>query len=354
MVSAHTRFSAGGAFAAVGRRGCVLYFDAESARLPDAPEDPIVQRFVAHLSAQPLGPGEHAVMLLCALDQGHGDRPSAVQGAVWLDIKRKYMELRPNLRRVYSSDSAAAFADYDGASETLGFSRFDSLEVDGVPYVLSVLDMGAGSVDGWLAGLVPTELGIEPIELLDVDAHDPILDGRRVPLTQLEFEVMSYLSAHTGKVATRVALESEVWGYDYHGGSNVVDAVVKSLRKKLGERADSSKLFTAATIDCGSSRPATLEDPAVLGAGIEQGVINSVRHGDHACLGSCGCDGTDQSTSSSQHVWRKAHARHFLSTQNGSGGALPASVPSCPATVLRPIARTPPYVGSRLPGQRPP
>ena len=61
--------------------------------------------------------------------------------------------------------------------------------------------------------------------------------NRHVPLTELEFEVMNYLNAHTGKVASRIALESEVWGYDYHGGSNVVDAVVKSLRKKLGERA---------------------------------------------------------------------------------------------------------------------
>jgi hypothetical protein len=32
-------------------------------------------------------------------------------------------------------------------------------------------------------------------------------------------------------------LETEVWGYDYHGGSNVVDAVVRSLRKKLGDRS---------------------------------------------------------------------------------------------------------------------
>jgi hypothetical protein len=160
-----------------------------------------------------------------------------VQGAVWLDIKRKYVELRPNLRRVYSSDSAAAFADYDGASEALGFKRFDSLEVDGEAYVLSVLDMGPGSVDGWLAGLVATELGIDRSELLDIDAHELVLDGRRVALTQLEFEVMRYLSERAGKVATRIALESEVWGYDYHGGSNVVDTVVKSLRKKLAEHA---------------------------------------------------------------------------------------------------------------------
>jgi hypothetical protein len=217
--------------------GCFVYFDAESALLANAPDDPIVQRFVAHLSAQPLSRGEHALMILCALDQDHGDRPSAVQGALWLDIKRKYMELRPNLRRVYSSDSAVAFAETEAANTTLGFKPFDSIDVDGKDYVLSVLDMGPGSVEGWLAGLVAAELGIERTELLDVDAHELVLGGRRVPLTQLEFQVMRYLSDHTGRVVTRVALETEVWGYGYHGGSNVVNAVIKSLRKKLAEHA---------------------------------------------------------------------------------------------------------------------
>ena len=97
--------------------------------------------------------------------------------------------------------------------------------------------------------------------LLDVDAHELVLDGRRVPLTELEFEVMNYFSAHTGKMATRIALESEVWGNDYHGGSNVVDAGVKSLRKKLGERGDSLRPSMAAAIDCGSISPATRDNP---------------------------------------------------------------------------------------------
>ena len=43
----------------------------------------------------------------------------------------------------------------------LGFKRFGSLEVEGETYGLFVLDMGPGSVDGWLAGLVAAELGIE-------------------------------------------------------------------------------------------------------------------------------------------------------------------------------------------------
>ena len=81
--------------------GFILYFDAAAAALPGAPDDdPVVGRCVAHLEAHPLAPGEHALFVVCALDREHGDLPSAVQGALWLDIKRKYMELRPNLRRV--------------------------------------------------------------------------------------------------------------------------------------------------------------------------------------------------------------------------------------------------------------
>jgi hypothetical protein len=42
--------------------------------------------------------------------------------------------------------------------------------------------------------------------------------------------------------------------------------------------------------------------------------------------GSCGYVGTDLSTSSPQHVCRKAQARHFPSAHNGSGGAVASSI----------------------------
>ena len=218
--------------------GFILYFDAAAAALPGAPDsDPVVERFVAHLDAHPLARGEHALFVVSALDRDCGDLPSAVQGAIWLDIKRKYMELRPNLRRVYGADSAAAFAEYKPVYEELGFESFGSLEVEAAKHELVLLDMGPQSVDGWLAGLVAHELGIEHADLLDVDARELVVDGHRVPLTQLEFGVMHYLVDNQGKVASRIVLESEVWGDDYHGGSNVVDVVVKSLRKKLGDQA---------------------------------------------------------------------------------------------------------------------
>ena len=44
---------------------------------------------------------------------------------------------------------------------------------------------------------------------------------------------MKYLDAHTGRVVTRDEVLQHVWDQSF-GGSNVVDAVVKSLRRKLG------------------------------------------------------------------------------------------------------------------------
>ena len=64
-----------------------------------------------------------------------------------------------------------------------------------------------------------------------------MLADRRVALTKLEFEVFKYLFERPGAVVERASLLRDVWGYDYAGGSNVIEALVKSLRRKLGDRA---------------------------------------------------------------------------------------------------------------------
>lgn len=46
--------------------------------------------------------------------------------------------------------------------------------------------------------------------------------------------MLHYLYEHEGKAVTRVSLLEEVWGYSYMGGSNVVEAAIRALRKKLG------------------------------------------------------------------------------------------------------------------------
>jgi DNA-binding response OmpR family regulator len=53
-------------------------------------------------------------------------------------------------------------------------------------------------------------------------------------LTFKEFELLKYLAQHPGRVFSRQQLLSEVWGYDYFGGTRTVDVHVRRLRAKLG------------------------------------------------------------------------------------------------------------------------
>jgi DNA-binding response OmpR family regulator len=107
-----------------------------------------------------------------------------------------------------------------------------------------MLDFGSGSVDGWLAGLVAKELAAADALLLDAGARELIVDGQRRPLTPLEFDVLRYLIEREGQAVPRTALLDEIWHDTYQGGSNVVDVVVRSLRKKLGRRASSIETVT--------------------------------------------------------------------------------------------------------------
>jgi DNA-binding response OmpR family regulator len=68
-----------------------------------------------------------------------------------------------------------------------------------------------------------------------------VLDGHDVDLTRLEFDVLRCLQEREGRVVEREALLRDVWGYDWTGGSNVVEVVISSLRRKLGDRAGAIK-----------------------------------------------------------------------------------------------------------------
>ena len=81
------------------------------------------------------------------------------------------------------------------------------------------------------------ELGVEDHGLLDCAARELVLNGRRVSLSKLEFGAMEYLQRHPGEAVPRIALLENVWEQSYDGGSNVVDVVIRSLRKKLADIA---------------------------------------------------------------------------------------------------------------------
>lgn len=65
--------------------------------------------------------------------------------------------------------------------------------------------------------------------------------SRPVLLTKTEYEILLLMLESDGAVRTREEILNLVWGTQFFGGSNVVDVHVKSLRKKLGDRASSPK-----------------------------------------------------------------------------------------------------------------
>jgi DNA-binding response OmpR family regulator len=71
---------------------------------------------------------------------------------------------------------------------------------------------------------------------IDESSYQASASGRPLDLTFKEFELLRYLVANPGRVFTREQLLSDVWGYDYFGGTRTVDVHVRRLRFKLGDR----------------------------------------------------------------------------------------------------------------------
>jgi len=68
---------------------------------------------------------------------------------------------------------------------------------------------------------------------IDNDRHQITVDGEEVRLTAKEFLLLLYLVQHRGRVLSRDLLLSDVWGYQYTGGTRTVDVHIRRLREKL-------------------------------------------------------------------------------------------------------------------------
>ena len=68
---------------------------------------------------------------------------------------------------------------------------------------------------------------------IDLERYDVTVRGRRVSLTYKEFQLLVLLASNPGRVYSRDALLSQVWGYDYLGGTRTVDVHVRRLRSKI-------------------------------------------------------------------------------------------------------------------------
>jgi Transcriptional regulatory protein, C terminal len=199
--------------------------------------DPLTWAWSKHLLQRPLSKGKTSLFLRRWLSREHGEGPSPVQAAAWLDIKRHYLEHRPKLQRVYLA--LMNVTPYADVASGLDIQIVDepAVSIGDASYRSLSLDMGERSVDGWLTRLAAVELGTEQDGLLDERRKALMVDGRAIVLTPKEFDVMRYLAARQGETVARIELLNDVWGLKYDLGGNVVDAIIAGLRKKLGSLA---------------------------------------------------------------------------------------------------------------------
>jgi len=155
-------------------------------------------------------------------------------GTLWVDAKRAYIE-NLGTGSVYL---ATRIADAKLRSlERLGFRRTEHrLAQAGSTDETLRLDFGTRGILGWVGALVDAHARVDSPWSLDEENRALVIAGRSVALTKLEYGTLSCLIGASGRVVTRDELLTEVWGQQY-GGSNVVDAVVRLLRKKFGPHA---------------------------------------------------------------------------------------------------------------------
>jgi two-component system response regulator MprA len=68
---------------------------------------------------------------------------------------------------------------------------------------------------------------------LDPATREVWRDGQPLDLTAREFDLLAYLLRHPRQVLSRDQIFRGVWGTDFLGGSNIIDANVSYLRDKL-------------------------------------------------------------------------------------------------------------------------
>ncbi len=70
---------------------------------------------------------------------------------------------------------------------------------------------------------------------IDAESHEVFVDGESRHLTPIEFQLLYYLMSHAGQTISKATLFREVWGYDFVGGTNLVEVGIRRLREKIEE-----------------------------------------------------------------------------------------------------------------------
>ena len=198
--------------------------------------DPLCAPWRCHLREHPVPAGQQVLLARHALAHATGAATSPCLSALLRDMERASMEAGPAVRRIYSFGRGEGLLAQIAPIGFAPLAGCADVVLGGQAYRPLACDLGPESVAGWVSGLAAHDAAVEETRL-DERARELVLDGRRIPLTRLEFDVLRHLREHEGRAVARETLLRDVWGYEWTGGSNVVEVAVSGLRRKLADRA---------------------------------------------------------------------------------------------------------------------
>ena len=84
------------------------------------------------------------------------------------------------------------------------------------------------------------------IDNLIIDINKKIVTraGINIELTAKEYEVLVYLIQNKGHILSRDKIRDGVWNFDYEGESNIIDVIIKNIRKKIVIGDSKDLIFT--------------------------------------------------------------------------------------------------------------
>ena len=69
--------------------------------------------------------------------------------------------------------------------------------------------------------------------ILDTSEKSVTRAGKQIKLTGKEYEVLEYLMQSKNRILSREQIKEHVWDFDYEGDSNIIDVLIKNIRKKI-------------------------------------------------------------------------------------------------------------------------
>ena len=80
--------------------------------------------------------------------------------------------------------------------------------------------------------------------VLNISEKSVTRAGKQIELTGKEYEVLEYLMQSKNRILSRDQIKEHVWDFDYEGDSNIIDVLIKNIRKKIDVEGGKQIIYT--------------------------------------------------------------------------------------------------------------